>query len=97
MKKLAILLLSTEKKEDLNVLMISEAICGRLCYCWANIHYPLPSCMEEIFFPIPLIVSLDSLVPAICLDMNMPSATSVLSDWIPSEKTGRTELNHPKA
>ena len=82
MKKLAILLLSTEKKEDLNVLMISEAICGRLCYCWANIHYPL---------------SLASLVPAICLDMNMPSATSVLSDWIPSEKTGRTELNHPKA
>ena len=33
MKNLAILLLSTEKKEDLNVLMLSEAICGRLCYC----------------------------------------------------------------
>ena len=60
MKNLAILLLSTEKKEDLNVLMLSEAICGRLCYCWANTHYPLPSCMEEIFFPIPLIVSLAS-------------------------------------
>ena len=72
--------------------MLSEAICGRLYYCWANIHCPSPFCMEEIFFPTPLIVGLDSLVPAFCLERSMSLTTSVLSDWIPSEKTGRTEL-----